>query len=111
LEIVPAAMKNNAAQTCNSLAKLASASVLAAISPPQAVAMSAGSRPAAFWTAEAIPPCSGSTDDQFANTEPVPKAASPKRIAGTRPNRSEMKIEKRQAKPSVPFAVWNGGGA
>jgi hypothetical protein len=39
--------------------------VLAAISPTQAVAISAERRPAAFWIAEAIPPCSGATDDKF----------------------------------------------
>lgn len=66
-----AVMKTNAAQTFNSLAKLASVSVLAAISPTQAVAISAESRPAAFWKADAIPPCSGSTDDKFSEVNGV----------------------------------------
>jgi hypothetical protein len=60
-----AAMKNNTAATCSTRPKLASVSVLAAISPTQAVAISAERRPAAFWIAEAIPPCSGATDDKF----------------------------------------------
>lgn len=59
------AMKNNTAQTCSSRPKLASVSVLAAINPTQAVAISADSRPTAFWIAAAIPPCVGSTDDKF----------------------------------------------
>jgi hypothetical protein len=57
-----AAMKNNIAATCSSRPKLASVSVLAAINPTQAVAISAESRPTAFWIAAAIPPCSGSLD-------------------------------------------------
>ena len=47
------AMKNNTAQTCSSRPKLASVSVLAAINPTQAVAISAESRPTAFWIAAA----------------------------------------------------------
>jgi hypothetical protein len=35
------------------------------------VAISAESRPAAFWKADAIPPCSGSTDDKFSEVNGV----------------------------------------
>src|ERR1700748_3580502 len=66
-----APMKNNTALTCSSRTRPASVSVLAAISPTQAVAMSAESRPMAFWIAEAIPPCAGSTDDKFSEVSGV----------------------------------------
>jgi hypothetical protein len=60
-----AAMKNNTAATCSTGPKLASVSVLVAISPTQAVAIRAERPPTAFWIAEAIPPCSRATDDKF----------------------------------------------
>jgi hypothetical protein len=79
-----AAMKNNIAATCSTRAKLASVSVLAAISPTHAVAIRAERRPTTFCIAEAIRPCSGSTDDKFSavngvlvSTAPVPNTIIP----------------------------------
>ena len=63
--LMTAPMKNNTAPTCRSRAKLASVSVPAAISPTQATAISADSRPTAFWIAAAIPLCTGSTADKL----------------------------------------------